>query len=96
MRSQVSHRKVTNSEPLQEGVVFMKLFNLLLKDLGPTFLNRGFLINGRDVSDFFKRQPDDFWAGCHMARLGGKELDVAELLEMKWAEKEVFLQVTVA
>ncbi len=31
-----------------------------------------------------------------MARLGGKELDVVELLEMKWAEKEDFLQVTVA
>jgi len=96
MRSQISHREVTNSEPLQEGVVFMKLFILVLKELGPTFLNRGFLINGRDLSDFFIRQPDDFWAGGHMARLGGKELDVAELLEMKWADKEVFLQVTVA
>jgi hypothetical protein len=95
MRSQISYRQVTTSKPLQEGMIFLKLFNLVLKELGPTFLKQGVWINGKDLSDFFKRQPDNFWAGCHMAQLGGKDLDVAELLEVKWADREVFLQVRV-
>jgi hypothetical protein len=95
MRSQISYREVTTSKPLQEGIILLKLFNLLLKELGPTFLKQGVWINGKDLSDFFRGQPDDFWAGCHMAQLGGKDLNVAELSEMNWADKEVFLQVRV-
>ena len=95
MRNQISYRQAPTSKPLQDGVILLKLFNLLLKDLGPTFLKQGIWINGKDLSDFFKRQPDDFWAGCHMAQLDGKDVDVAELLEMKWTGKEVLLQVRV-
>ena len=96
MRSQISYREETRPEPVVEGVVSLKLFNLLLKELGPTFLKQGVWIDGKDLSDFFKRQPDNFWEGCHMAQLGGKDFDVAELSEMKWTGKEVFLQVRVA
>jgi hypothetical protein len=31
-----------------------------------------------------------------MVQLGGKDFDVAELSEMKWTGKEVFLQVRVS
>jgi len=96
MRSQISYREVPTSKPFREGIILLKLFNLLLKELGPTFLKQGVWIDGKDLSDLFKRQPDDFWAGCHMAQLGGREFDVAELSEMKWTGKEVFLQVRVA
>ena len=95
MRSQISYREVTTSKPLEEGMVLLKLFNLPLRELGPTFLKRGVWIKGKDLSDFFERQPDDFRAGCHMAQLGGKDLDVAELLEKKWTDEDVFLQVRV-
>lgn len=96
MRSQISYREVTTSKPLEEGTILLKLFNLPLKELGPTFLKRGVWIKGKDLSDFFERQPDDFWARCHMAQLGGKDLDVAELLEKKCTDEDVFLQVRVA
>lgn len=93
MRSQISYRKVTPSRPLQEGMILVKLFNLVLRDLGPIFLKQGVWIKGKDLSDFFLGQPDDFWTGCHAAQLDGKDLSVAELLEMKWNDKEVFLQI---
>ena len=96
MRSQITYREATTSKPLEEGTILLKLFNLPLRELGPTFLKRGVGIKGKDLSDFFERQPDDFWAGCHMAQLGGKDLDVAELLEKKWTDEEVFLQIRVA
>jgi hypothetical protein len=93
MRDQISHRECTTSEPLQEGIVFLKLFNLLLKELGPTFLKKGVWINGEDLSAFFRGQPDDFWAGCKAARVDGKKFDLDKLLDSRWAERHVFLKL---
>ncbi|MEE9420155.1 MAG: hypothetical protein V3W43_11780 [Desulfatiglandaceae bacterium] len=93
MRDQISHRECTTSEPLQEGIVFLKLFNLLLKELGPTFLKKGVWINGEDLSAFFRGQPDDFWAGCKAARVDGENFDVDKLLDIRWAERHVFLKL---
>ena len=95
MRSQISYREVTTSRPLQEGMILVKLFNLVLRDVGPTLLKQGIWIKGEDLSDFLGRQPDDFWSGCQRAQVDGKDLNVAELLEMKWNDQEIFLQLRV-
>lgn len=93
MRSTISHREKTASERPKEGVVSMKLFNLLLKEMGPIFLKNGVWIEGKDLEDFIKRQPDDFWAGCKKASLDGKEVDLKELSGLKWKDRDVFLQL---
>ncbi|MBW1863527.1 MAG: hypothetical protein JRJ02_14325, partial [Deltaproteobacteria bacterium] len=67
MRSQISYRKKTKLGPIQEGMVFLKLFNLLLGELGPDFLKRGIWLDGKILEDFFKGQSNDFWAGCKAA-----------------------------
>lgn len=93
MRSQISYREVTPSGPLQEGVIILKLFNLTLKELGPTFLKRGVWINREDLSDFFKRQPDDFWSAFKAARVDGKKFDLEKIPEIRLADRYVFLQL---
>ena len=93
MRSQISHREEASPEPHHEGMIFLKLFNMLLKELGPSFLKRGIWIKGKDLSDFFKRQPDDFWARCKGAKLDGEKIDLKTLKEINWADRHVFLQV---
>lgn len=93
MRSQISYREDTGSQATHEGMIFLKLFNLLLKELGPSFLKRGILIKGKDLSDFFKRQPDDFWAGCKEARLDDEKIDLETLKEIIWADEYVFLHL---
>ena len=93
MRSQISYREETGSEAIHEGMIFLKLFNLLLKELGPSFLKRGILIKGKHLSDFLKRQPDDFWAGCKEARLDDEKIDLETLKEIIWADEYVFLHL---
>jgi len=93
MRSQISYREVTPSGPLQEGVIILKLFNLTLKELGPTFLKRGVWIDGGDLSDFFKRQPDDFWSAFKAARVDGKKFDLEKIPEIRLADRYVLLQL---
>jgi hypothetical protein len=93
LRSHISHTVMTDYQYPQEGMIFVKLFNLILEELGPAFLKKGIWLNGADLSDFLKRLPDAFWAGCKAARVDGKKLDVDKLLEIKWADRHVFLQI---
>jgi len=93
MRGTISHREKTKSEHSREGAVSMKLFNMLLKEMGPTFLENGIWIEGKDLEDVIKRQPDDFWAGCKKACMDEKEVDLKRLSETEWADREVFLQI---
>jgi len=93
MRSEISYKKETESGPVQEGTVFLKLFNLLLGELGPAFLKQGIWLDGKILEDFFKSQSNDFWAGCKSARLNGERIDPDRLPGMNWANEQVFLQV---
>ncbi len=93
MRSQISHKGETESESLHEGTIFLKLFNILLKDLGPSFLRRGVRIDGKILGNFLKRQSNELRAGCREATLDGEKIDLDELLDMKWRERQVFLQL---
>jgi hypothetical protein len=93
MRSQISYREMATSKSPHKGMILLKLFNLILKELGPTFLKQGVWINGKDISDFFTRQSDDFWTGCKAANIDGKKFDLDKLLDITWADKHVFLQL---
>jgi hypothetical protein len=93
MRGTISHREETAPERPKEGVVSVKLFNLLLREMGPIFLKNGVWIEVRDLEDLIKRQPDDFWAGCKKASLDGKEVDLKELSGLEWKDEKVFLQL---
>jgi len=93
MRSQISYREEAAPEPHHEGMILLKLFNLLLKELGPSFLKRGIWVKGKDLSDLLKRQPDDFWVRCEGVKLDGEKVDLKTLKEINWADRHVFLQV---
>lgn len=91
MRSTISYREDTEVERPQEGMVSLKLFNILLREIGPAFLEKGIWVHGKDLQDFIDGKLDDFSTGCKKAILDGKEVDLKRLLEVKWADREVFL-----
>jgi hypothetical protein len=93
MRSEISSREEIPSGPLREGVILMKLFNTVLKELGPTFLKEGVRLKGENLSDFLTRQPDDFWIKCKGVRIDGEKAECSTLLEIDWAGRHVLLQV---
>ena len=93
MRNQISHDEHMKPEPLQEGMIFLKLFNLIAKELGPMLLKRGVWITGDRLEDFFRKQSDSFWARCKMASKNGEHIVPNELAGLQWSEKQVFLQL---
>jgi hypothetical protein len=93
MRSQISYKQAPEKVPKKEGMVVLKLFNLLTKELGPSLLRQGVWIQGKDLQYFLKRQPDRFWAGCLKALLDGEAIDLKELAAREWPLDHVFLKL---
>ncbi|MGD2124712.1 MAG: hypothetical protein PVG99_01445 [Desulfobacteraceae bacterium] len=93
MRSQISYKEEAESISAREGTVFLKLFNLLTREVGPSLLKQGVWIQGKDLQDFFRSQPERFWAGCGKAMLDGEEIDLKKLLEREWPEDDVFMKL---
>lgn len=95
-RSNISHRDNPTRLNRHTGTVSLKLFNLLLKDLGPGFLSRGVLISAEKIDDILNGfSPEDRQA-CDDVTLNGKAVDFADLARMDWQEEMIELQVSFA
>jgi hypothetical protein len=75
MRSQITHQEKRSSISPDEGFVVMKLFNLLIPELGPFLLEHGVFLPREDWEEFQKGLPDEFWRGCREIRVDGEEKD---------------------
>ena len=93
MRSQISHEKDTPSDIHKKGEVTIKLFNLILRELGPLFLEQGIRINGEDFYDIAAGNDVVFMAGCKKAIKDDNDIDPEKLMEVEWKGKTVFLQI---
>lgn len=93
MRSEISYRGSSKTESTKQGIVFLKIFNLLLKDLGPAFLGKGIWLEGKEIQTFLKKRSQDFWREFCLAKMDGEDLQSEELLTIKWSDRLVFLQV---
>lgn len=72
MRSAITCTDKGKTGASREGLVFVKLFNLLLPELGTEFLKNGIFLNSSELLNFFLQEPDSFWRGCGEALLNGR------------------------
>ena len=93
MRSQISHDTDIASDTSKKGEVTIKLFNLIVRELGPLFLERGVCVKGEDLFDTVARNENVFMAGCKKAVKDGNDIVPEKLMEAEWKGKQVFLQV---
>ena len=96
MRRQISHDKDMPSDLHKKGEVTIKLFNLILRELGPLFLEHGIRVKGEDFFDITARNDVVFMAGCKKAIKDGNDIEPEKLMEVEWKDKEVFLQIKAA
>jgi hypothetical protein len=92
MRSSISYTQGKKAVLLHEGAVKLKLFNLLIDEMGPDILNKGVWVEGKDLQEFLGSRSKRFWSGCVEMIANGKRTEPAELAKMSW-EGEVFLSV---
>jgi predicted RecA/RadA family phage recombinase len=94
MRSGISCVPAETGSDLYEGKVTIKFFNLISKELGPEFLNRGIIIEGRTLSGFFGSNRKIIEAGLFSAETDGAKIETEKLFNIKWEDKaELLLKV---
>ncbi len=92
MRRQISHRKSSAASNLETGHITLKLWNLVVKELGPAFLERGIWIQGAEMRSFIERHLETLTTGCKAVELDGKQATIDTLMDVTRANP-VFLQV---
>lgn len=92
----LSEEKVPVSQ--RQGRVMVKLFNLLVPELGPHLLAQGVLISGKDLGQFFKERDEQFWKGCKTVQVEGRKIEVTTLKDIKWSHNQepVLVKITLA
>jgi hypothetical protein len=80
-RNTIAHQELQTQGPAGDGWIVLKLFNLLIAELGPTFLERGIWIETEALEQLFQAKAAEVRRTCSVALLNGKEEKVDNLLE---------------
>jgi hypothetical protein len=97
-RSTISYRPDTcHTSDSKEGVVFIKLFNLLVPEMGPAFLCKGILIEKKLLDSFLKNQSTDFWSRCSSVFFDNHPMEIEKLMHdgVPGTEKFVLLKLKI-
>jgi len=95
MRSGISYAPPETGFDSYEGKVTVKFFNLISKELGPEFLNRGIIIDGKTFAGFIGSNRKIIEAGLFSAETDGVKIETEKLFNIKWEDKaQLLLKVT--
>ncbi len=95
-RSAITYQETNEKVLPGEGSVQIKLFNLLMAELGPALLQKGVIITSGDLLNFVTGQSEDFWQGCRKITLDNRPIDAEELkgAALSSGKDRVFLTVS--
>ena len=95
LRNPITFQGGTAFQGSQKGKIVLKLFNILLKDLGPRILEKGFMIEESKLLDFLRRNESDLADECQIRDGEGSELPYRNLLIAPPEKPEHYLSVKV-
>jgi len=93
MRSSISWREGSVTLSSEKGRVYLKLFNLIMGELGYYFLHRGMWVRGRDLNTFLTDYGDGVIEGCGGLTIDGEDGDCRRIIPWRHDDHEVWLQV---
>jgi hypothetical protein len=95
-RSAITYHETGQSCASGEGWVSVKIFNLMMAELGPDLLRTGVLLRSSDLTGFLMERAEEFRRGCS-ATLDGKPVDIGTLEGNKEMARndQVFLTIAV-
>lgn len=85
-RSGITHREQGEGSASEQGMVCLKLFNLLVSEMGPAFLKHGIWFEGARFGQFLNGLPGDFWSDLMAVRKDGAPIGVEALRDSEFAE----------
>jgi hypothetical protein len=85
-RASITHRGSNHPSGGGDGLITIKLFNLLTHEIGMSFLRHGIVIHPDSAAKFFNKKTDRFWLKCTFARMDGRDIPLNQLPAMNWSE----------
>jgi hypothetical protein len=97
MRSEITHVKEQQYDTSVDGLFTLKLYNLLLPEIGPLFLSSGIILDVKILRDFLKTKSSAFWTGCQTIQVNNHEVDSSYFFRPEWLDMRglVLLRVIV-
>jgi hypothetical protein len=81
LRDSITYRKEDTALEARQGTITVKLFNLLMDELGPVFLKKGIIMDRIAIVSFFQARKKDFWKGIKTVHFGGLAIGQEKLTE---------------
>jgi len=94
-RNAISYRPAETQSNLHGGVLSIKLFNLLIKEMGPRFLRQGILMMPDDLRNLLASLLEDDWKNVKTAELNAQVINTDALAEMGWLAGPGFVRLEV-
>jgi hypothetical protein len=86
-RSTIAYSSEEGLETSGEGMIVVKLFNLLIDELGATFLERGIWVKREVLEEFLRARGRVLHKVCETIRVDGKEVTEARWSELNWPDE---------
>jgi len=100
LRDTITFKEYRNNDGIQTyGLIHLKLFNLILQEVGPLLLQRGVMMEFEDVIDLFDNKMSEKITGALDIYFNSKKTDINEVcrsLKSNVEQKLVILKIKIS
>jgi hypothetical protein len=94
-RHSISHRPSPARSGAHGGLLSIKLFNLLINEIGPYLLRHGILVEPDDLQAILTSRSHAIEMDCLKAELNARPARLEKLTQMGWMEKKELIRLEV-
>ena len=95
LRNSITYHKDNQLVRPEKGIITVKLFNLLMKELGSVFLRKGILVSRSMIISFFQTQKEHFWREIKTVYFNDKNIAFRELSEEKTYDSTDYVRICI-
>jgi hypothetical protein len=81
LRDSITYKQTGRAHAQREGLITIKLFNLLIMELGRIFLKKGIVLNHSTAVELFNSEHEGFWRQAEVIRVGDMPSSSDKLFE---------------
>ncbi|MCA1794588.1 MAG: hypothetical protein LC660_12110 [Desulfobacteraceae bacterium] len=95
-RSSITHREEEEKSNISaQGMITLKLFNLLVSEIGPAFLERGIWVETEIIKNLIEEKKTEGKTVFKSLKVDGREIGPDEFSRLNWNEGQKLIEVTV-
>jgi len=79
----------------EKGIITIKLFNLILREFGPSFLKAGVLVSKQELIEFLSRQENKIKNACKSVKINKNNTTIEDLKHISVEDESELLKIDV-